>query len=594
MKKIFGIILVTVLAVSACFACSKNTETTDNRSSVEGLEKKDAAESESPAEQQQLTAAATETPAETPSATPEPTLSPAETLADDSRAAYEKFLKGELKASFEGVSDRLVPDSGEASLQDMLNHMALVLGRDSGLPNALAEASYAYIDCGLDGVPELALYLYFEDALYEYASPLTEYVVFKYIDGKVCFLTSAESYYRYDASINSAGVISDGGSSGASTASFSRSFIDAEGNVLLVYTDDLVMCLADLKIPTSYLSASNKDIGVSDNWGEDEYSLDIYNFLSFDYSQDNWQEKYDEYADRNLYIFYDRYGEPVLPDEETLKLYKDRNITVLDGKELEDALNAHYSDIGYTMEMENADSPEWISLELEDMASVKAQIELFTMSQDIWRIDDNDVPSNCVVYYAITDLNMNGRLEITRYAKHWDIGFCQNRFFEISEDFTSVGKMEYQLEDYWANGEETGYAPDFDIAEYPIYCYWSTDSENYYYILDDIRSSDDGEDRTVIALIARPDGYMSTYWLGESCYDDGAGERVYINDSGYGCSEEEFIHAAENAFPSESGWRRDQVGMGFTMILNGTEDDAIEQALLDSYKQYYHSTEWNY
>lgn len=160
----------------------------------------------------------------------EPTLNPEE----HSMEAYKKFMKNEMKVSF----DRFMPkdDMGEAlykkgseyTLSEVLGIVKAYYLKYS-TNKKIKYIDYSYIDCGKDGVNELVLRLNGMD-IYDKDDGSTLIYIIKYIDGKLSLCYYYETWARSDSTMNEYGYYQSGGSNGASNHSSDYSLIDKDGN----------------------------------------------------------------------------------------------------------------------------------------------------------------------------------------------------------------------------------------------------------------------------------------------------------------------------------------------------------------------------
>ena len=102
------------------------------------------------------------------------------------------------------------------------------------------DTAYAIIDCGNDGMPDLALKLTFHSATY---GDLERLVVITYKNDKLAQVADFESYYRYSAEINSYGYVASGGSSGAASYGYEYYYINGDGECVYLYKEDVEMSL---------------------------------------------------------------------------------------------------------------------------------------------------------------------------------------------------------------------------------------------------------------------------------------------------------------------------------------------------------------
>lgn len=97
---------------------------------------------------------------------------------------------------------------------------------------------YAYIDCGNDGVEELAV-RFVGMGIYEPGDDSTVVYVIKEIDGQLEYCYKYQTWARSETTLNQYGYITSGGSNGASNYGFSAGYIDGTGKWnYLYYTEE--------------------------------------------------------------------------------------------------------------------------------------------------------------------------------------------------------------------------------------------------------------------------------------------------------------------------------------------------------------------
>ncbi len=269
---------------------------------------------------------------------------------------YQRFLEGtgtatagETITSFSG---------GDYTLQEILSCVETAF-RDWSMPSAPESVEYAMIDCGQDGVPELALQLLFRDA-YGWESA-RDYLVFKSYDGELQCIKEFNSYYRNEAWLNNAGVIFSTSMYGYGAYSTEENFLDREGKEICVYGRQIRNGLEINLIPAELLPTNLRDSlkisysGAAD--GGDGYRLDVYHF------GDAADE--DTYLQEAHYVFSDAAGNDAMPEDEILTLYQENGLQIHSVEEEEALLAAHKRSLGLTEAMENAEDPAWTVLKTE-------------------------------------------------------------------------------------------------------------------------------------------------------------------------------------------------------------------------------------
>lgn len=511
---------------------------------------------------------------------------------------YANFLKNARSVSVKdypgGIKD------GDYTAQQLLN--ALHESYNFGLaPLELSMAEYAYIDCGLDSEPELALKFTFRDTG-GYNLELSEYIIIKNIDGNLKLITSESGYYDDLTSINKAGYITFGGGNGIAVLYEELRFVKADGSVQFVYSLSTETNLKEPVITNSNLTKAQLEKMCLDmiEYDDPGYTCKIYNFdtLNYGFGENFDNEKYEKELDRynalNMYSFTDGSGNSVMPGDDYIKLCAENGVKVYSADKMSELISERFTQIGLTQEIVSAGEPEWTPMEgVKDMLSVGAQIKTFVENKELWYQKEADIPDKSYVYYAVADLDRNGRYEIIRVRKTYEPkDFSENSFFEITEDFSGVYKEKYNAESIRLRGDETVYAPDILDMEYLecFYTYdWTSDFEGqnaeYYYWIPDIFTDKDGLiTRLNMTLCADNTGEISAraYSLSK---EFPAGVFTCVDAEGNECEPDYFLYESYITFPNISGWYMDEVTLNFVMLTDSDKDEIIEEQLHESFGQ---------
>ncbi len=524
-----------------------------------------------------------------------------ETEADDDEKnmeVYKEFLEGRIAVT---IKDEYYLEDGAYFLEDIINSYAIKLGENL-LPNVISEGGYSYIDCGMDGHKELALRLYYTDTN-EFASPYTEYMIFKSSDKGFKLCASANTYYRSEATVNEYGYITEGGSTGAASAYFRSSFVDADGIEQWICSDSYLMGLEKPMIPPDSLSGplSNK-IPTNFNYEPGYYYLNCYLFEDYqlpDYDPDTWDSDYEGLVKARLYVFEDEKGNGVMPDKNYVSICAQNGVQILTKEEFESAQNEHNKAIGYDTKIQNGKEIEWTPFDVTDKVSIDAQLSKFIDNSDMWYLEESKQESGSEVSYVITDLNRNGRYELIRSERLSEnpnnSEFCRNRFFEITEDYKSVYKMDYEVENMWANGELSGWSHDLIRAQKgELNCYWNPDFGSavddggtaYFYVVPTMSVNQYGASECKLVLRANNShkmGYSSGIGMADFTHEQ------YIDEGGFECSKQAYENAAEISFPSDY-WTHDKVYMLYVTL--DDNKDKWKEALTESASAYFFSTQY--
>lgn len=151
---------------------------------------------------------------------------------------YESFLKGEEPLYF----NQYMPNGYEAiqfektkgyTMSDLLTVL-----KDKYIDVDMdMEINYAYLDCGNDGVEELAIR--FNGINVEGPEISTQVYVIKEIEGKLECCYYYETWSRSNTDINCYGYVTSNGSNGASNHGYDAGYIDADGKWNFIhYTEE--------------------------------------------------------------------------------------------------------------------------------------------------------------------------------------------------------------------------------------------------------------------------------------------------------------------------------------------------------------------
>ncbi|WP_196811578.1 RNA polymerase sigma factor [Butyrivibrio sp. VCD2006] len=163
----------------------------------------------------------------------------------DDKELYEKFLANSVPVHFSSRNNK-----GDVSyldlssyyeqdlyLDELIDAVVGYLRKDWGEEFViLEEVDYAYIDCGDDEIPELALHIISPVPDIE---PWNEYIVIKNIDGRLETIYSNIAWSRYTIEMNEYGYISSSGSGGAYSNGKENGFLNKEGNYYDTYINDV-------------------------------------------------------------------------------------------------------------------------------------------------------------------------------------------------------------------------------------------------------------------------------------------------------------------------------------------------------------------
>lgn len=284
---------------------------------------------------------------------------------DAATLRFESFLAGEEKVyvdKYEFVKhseDGDYPYFGEYTCMTIEEFFRQVVEIEK-LGSAsfpFAGVKYAYIDCGMDEIPELALQAVFADEW----DQLERYYVIKLVEDKLELTYMEESYYRSAMNItNLAAVIEKTASYGAASSGYQVGFLNAEGRFVLDYTEDT-------SYTALYMLSRRFDDAVANT--EEDYSELYLKRYAFELNTDG--NEFEEYEKR---VFYCAQKEPeessngvdFTKNERVAKtLFNSVGEKLYSLEEIKEKIAEREAAIGFTEEIKNAGEFGWSEVELD-------------------------------------------------------------------------------------------------------------------------------------------------------------------------------------------------------------------------------------
>lgn len=374
----------------------------------------------------------------------------------DSKEIYEAFLAGTepLYFDFENVDGMLIGDVYEPvytentpyTLDDMLDTW-LAQANAYGEDYVIGEVSYAYIDCGHDGEPELAFS--FEEINVNAGYPeMQQAYIIKAIDDKLELCYSRDYGYRAYLTIKDNGTMVYGGSSGAVYYTNIYEMVDKDGKYEYIYGLD-----------TSYdphdLFYEIDDFDESEH--EDVLGNSMYGEYTFRRYEGPAVESYESYLKDVKYVYYsvDEYYEETNdmsvyePDSDYAKTFALTGRTFVTPDEIEEIINNRLKELSVTQEMLDVDEVEWTVLRERPELDVEGDYEdipEYVIENPSWeytlRVVEDDSPKKL----KLTKISQESN-DITDEYKWFDeIGMTmpdRNNFSDQSFEYVLSGEEQY-------------------------------------------------------------------------------------------------------------------------------------------------------
>ncbi len=273
------IMILTCICVSVLFSACGKKKAHPEQNQI-GQTEIDGNQNGTQNSNQQNAGTAEPTPAPTVAA---PAADPAECMA-----AYERFLNDREKVGFDfyvgsknadmqyweygDLTDAFKKDN-EVTFSDFMKLFCKTLSDQYNRQISPNRISYAYIDCGQDKIPELALLITEED---QFTMDFTYMPVIALKDGKLQMISLFEWGYRTEATLNEYGYYHSIGASGAACSSESNYYLDAQGNLQFDFGADYASALYGMYFNNDEAWELGEQLGISDNIEVDRYYLTRY------------------------------------------------------------------------------------------------------------------------------------------------------------------------------------------------------------------------------------------------------------------------------------------------------------------------------
>ena len=304
-----------------------------------------------------------EEPVDKPDSPSAPAAEAPEAEAPDPMEQYQLFLDGKIKTELAYDLMGLSYEDTALSIKELADVYISDLTVDEHKGAFLGDVYYAYIDCGADGVPELAVeYEIIEDYI-DYTSPYYQCVIIKSYDDALRIIDDGYTAYRTQWDINEYGYVTDGGSNSAMSLGFSEHYINASGEKIFLYSGEYNLGFAEPVIPYYYLPQEwlTEDYPMDIEFSENGYGIDVYNFEPYEEYE---EESYNEHQKQNMFVITDMEANDVELGEYE-DLYAQMGVTIYKSDDMDALLNQHCDELGATQQIRDGGAVDWTLLEAD-------------------------------------------------------------------------------------------------------------------------------------------------------------------------------------------------------------------------------------
>lgn len=198
---------------------------------------------------------------------------------------YEKFFKGEEKLRFdlytdvyrdeyvEGLENGIFSSDEELLMDDFIKKFGEGASTYWGDEFKLGDVKYAYIDCGADGKPDLALLIQ-NSTIFD--GEYDDIFIISEVDSKLELCYQFEYGYRSNGSINEFGYINYSGSDGAAAHYYEYDYVNGNGEASFLYSVEEYYGIFNMYVPDLDIDMFElaDDLGISEKIYIEQYDFD--------------------------------------------------------------------------------------------------------------------------------------------------------------------------------------------------------------------------------------------------------------------------------------------------------------------------------
>ncbi len=372
-KKLLSLLICLMTAFVLCACSGEKTDASAKKKEAKEQEKEEQEEEKEDKEDKTAEQETEEKDTEETAADPKEEKEAKEAASPEyDTSLYEAFLAGEETAEYysagtkEGSSYVLFSQSlqdGEYTLSEIGEKVCAYMKEDWDHEAEITEISYAYLDCGADGTPELALKYTIEIPMIDIWSSI---FILQNRNEHLEICGDFDEWSRSGLTINENGVLYSAGSGGAAYHVFHKSFLDAQGDWHFLYE-----CDSESPV-TSVFYDNSPDGEIPEEINEDNLVLLDFYLEEYQYDEETYEDlrtKYQTFAildevGEETEFFYTTLDcdDSIYTDSAFGKYMKDAGLKVYKYSEIQDLIKQKEQKEGFDEAWDEAEPLEWITL----------------------------------------------------------------------------------------------------------------------------------------------------------------------------------------------------------------------------------------
>lgn len=285
-------------------------------------------------------------------------------ISEAAMTAYQQFLDGSRKCEI-AYQYANIQQGVQYDISGLLGWFAKFHYDDFLMPLTNTKVLYGYMDCGIDGVNELALDVVFtyDDGVYG-PEEYEVYFVIGYDGSEIKLIDVENSYYRVATDLSATGYVVTGGSSGANVCDYTVSCITGDCRKVLLYKEEDIYeeeepyisyyNISSLVRPDDYpdYEPAYQGYYMFPNSADPNMTY-IIRTINFEESPYYGTDEYESYLQKNLFFVSDDNDNSIELPWEYSNYYASMGLNIYGYDEMQTMIYNHVYEIGI--------NPDWLT-----------------------------------------------------------------------------------------------------------------------------------------------------------------------------------------------------------------------------------------